>query len=72
MARRTLCNVCGKTFTDYDEQEHIGLHTKLGYGSEYDGEVIDLDVCCECFDKMLDKLVSQCKINPIQSPKEYL
>ena len=37
-----------------------------GYGSEYDGEVIDLDVCCECFDKMLDKLVSQCKINPIQ------
>lgn len=24
---KTLCNVCGKEFSDYDEQEHIGLHS---------------------------------------------
>ena len=25
---RTICNVCGKEFSDYDEQERIGLHSK--------------------------------------------
>lgn len=27
---KTLCNVCGKEFSDYDEQEHIGLHSQIG------------------------------------------
>lgn len=40
----TRCNVCGQPFTDLDEQEHIGLHTKIGYGSRHDGDTIDLDI----------------------------
>lgn len=47
---KTICNVCGQPFTDLDEQEHIGLHTKIGYGSRHDGDTIDLDICCSCFD----------------------
>lgn len=47
---KTLCNVCGKEFSDYDEQEHIGLHSQIGYGSKHDGDIIDLDICCDCFD----------------------
>lgn len=38
---KTICNVCGQPFTDLDEQEHIGLYTKIGYGSRHDGDTID-------------------------------
>lgn len=62
----TRCNVCGKTFSIFDEQEKIGLHTTIGYGSKHDGDIIDLDICCSCFDKLIDKLKSQCVINPIK------
>lgn len=63
---RTICNVCGKEFSDYDEQERIGLHSKIGYGSKHDGDTIDLDICYDCFDILIDKLAKQCKINPIR------
>ena len=69
---KTLCNVCGKEFSDYDEQEHIGLHSQIGYGSKHDGDIIDLDICCDCFDVLIDKLAKQCKINPIQISREML
>lgn len=62
---KTLCNVCGKELDEYDEQEHFGLHTRVGYGSKHDCSDVDLDFCCDCFDKLMDKLVPQCKINPI-------
>ena len=64
---KTLCNVCGQAL---DEQEHIGLHTKIGYGSRHDGDIIDLDICCNCFDSLIDKLTSRCMINPIHE-SEY-
>jgi hypothetical protein len=67
---KTICNVCGQPFTDLDEQEHIGLHTKIGYGSRHDGDTIDLDICCSCFDSLIDKLASRCMINPIHE-NEY-
>ena len=63
---RTICNICGKEFSDYDEQEQIGLHSQIGYGSKHDGDTIDLDICCDCFDILIDKLAKQCKINPIR------
>lgn len=68
---KTLCNVCGQTFTEFDEQEHIGIHTKIGYGSKHDGDIIDLDICCRCFDNLIDKLSSQCIISPIQKSEYY-
>ena len=58
--------MCGQPFTDLDEQEHIGLHTKIGYGSRHDGDTIDLDICCSCFDSLIDKLANKCIVNPIQ------
>lgn len=66
----TRCNVCGQLFTDLDEKEHIGLHSKIGYGSKHDGDIIDLDICCSCFDNLIDKLASRCMINPIHE-NEY-
>ena len=62
---KTLCNLCGKEFNAYDEQESFGIHTRVGYGSRFDGDSIDLDLCCECFDKLMYDLILQCKINPV-------
>ena len=31
----------------------------------FDGDSIDLDICCDCFDKLMDKFIPMCKINPI-------
>ena len=69
---KIICNVCGNSFTEFDEQEHIGLHKKIGYGSKYDGESIDLDICCNCFDKLMDTLGSQCVISPIEGRHDVL
>lgn len=57
------CNKCGKLFDDLDTQEELSIHTLLGYGSKYDGHVIQLDLCCDC----LDELIESCKISPIIS-----
>lgn len=62
---KTLCNLCSKEFNEWDEQENFGIHTRVGYGSRFDGDNIDLDLCCECFDKLMGRLVSECKIKPI-------
>ena len=62
---KTLCNICGKEFDMLDEQEELGLHTRFGYGTKFDGDSIDLDICCDCFDKLMDKFIPMCKINPI-------
>lgn len=67
MARgKTICNMCGKEFNMYDEIENRSLCDQFGYGSKYDGDNIRLDLCCNCFDKVIDWIVPQCKINPIE------
>ena len=48
------CDLCGKFLNEYDEQENFGFHyNNIGYGSKYDGCNINIDMCCECFDKMM-------------------
>lgn len=55
------CNYCGKEMDFFDLQEDFTIHREIGYGSGYDGETVDLHMCCSCF----DKIVSECKICPI-------
>lgn len=62
---KTLCNLCGKEFDTWDDQGNFGIHTRVGYGSKFDGDDVDLDLCCKCFDKLMDELITKCKINPI-------
>ena len=60
--RKTVCNMCGKVFNEWDEQEEFGFHYQAGYGSTFDGEYIDCDFCCDCFDKLLNEyLIPKCK-----------
>ena len=45
-------------FNAYDEEEKFGLHySNVGYGSRYDGCHIDIDMCCDCFDKMMEEYI---------------
>ena len=52
------CNFCKKEFDALDNQEGFGFHyPRIGYGSKFDGGSIDIDLCCDCFDKMMDEYV---------------
>lgn len=60
---KKICNMCGKEFDMWDEQESFGIYNyNVGYGSKYDGDIIRLDLCCECADKIIDA----CKISPVE------
>lgn len=46
---------------EFDVQEGFSFNQVLGYGSKYDGETIEYDLCCDCF----DVLIEESKISPI-------
>lgn len=56
-----VCNVCGRHLDFFDIQQELVIHKLLGYGSKFDGDVIRLRMCCDCF----DDLVEACKVSPI-------
>lgn len=56
------CNCCGRPLSEWDMQENFHIHTSVGYGSKYDGEEIDLRMCCECFDYLVDS----CAVSPVK------
>ena len=60
-----ICNRCGKTFDFWDNQENFNIDKYIGFGSRYDLNRIRLHLCCDCFDKLLDWLIPQCKYNPL-------
>lgn len=64
---KRVCNICGKDFSFWDTQEGFGFHyPRVGYGSEFDGSTIELDLCCDCFDKLMnDYIIPKCKISPV-------
>ena len=47
----------------WDIQEDNTIHKTAGYGSKYDEEEIELHICCDCMDKLIDR----CVISPIVS-----
>ena len=61
MEQGIVCNKCGKVFDMWDTQEDYTISTQIGYGSSYDGDHLNLHICCEC----MDKLISECIVSPI-------
>ena len=54
--------MCGKEFDEWDKQEGFGFHYICGYGSRHDEEEIECDLCCDCFDKLLEEyLIPKCQ-----------
>ena len=59
------CNMCGKTFDYWDHEENISLDHFIGYGSKRDMHRMRLNLCCKCFDKVVDWILPQCKHDPM-------
>lgn len=61
MAKEIYCNKCGKKMDMWDIQEDFSMQRHLGYGSKHDGDILDLDLCCDCMDELIDS----CVISPV-------
>ena len=62
------CTLCGKKLDLWDEQENFCFDRKVGYGSKHDGCQIKFQLCCGCFDRMVDMFAPLCKTDPITDP----
>ena len=54
--------MCGKLMDYWDNQEGFSIYKHLGYGTSHDGEVLELDLCCDCMDEIIDR----CQISPVR------
>ena len=59
---QTVCNKCGKEFDVFDSQEDFSIvKPTLGYGTRYDGDGLELHLCCEC----MNDIIEMCKASPV-------
>ena len=61
--RQRLCNKCGMKMDLFDEQQGFVYKRQLGYGSAYDGEHVDFQLCSAC----IDNLLAECEVSPFVS-----
>ena len=59
--RECICNKCGKQLDIIDINSEFTIHKDLGYGTKYDGETLDLKLCCDCMEEIIDS----CRFSPI-------
>lgn len=62
-SEEAYCNKCGKQLDILDLQQGFHIENRLGYGSKYDDDNLELDLCCKCMDELIDS----CKIHPTTS-----
>lgn len=67
---RRHCTVCGKEFDEWATQENFGMDHYCNYGSKHDEEHIKIDMCCSCFEKLMDFVIPRCRQNPFEN-REY-
>jgi len=63
VVKEYYCNKCGREMDEFDIQEELSIQSRLGYGSRHDGDMLQLDLCCECMDELIDS----CKISPLEA-----
>lgn len=66
MSGARVCNMCGREMELHDIYADFTLHKQLGYGTEYDGDTLDLHICNEC----MSELIHKCAVNPIIENEE--
>ena len=57
-----ICNKCGKEFDIWDKQHHFHIYREFGYGTKFDGDELQLNLCCSCMEEIIDS----CTISPIK------
>jgi Fe2+ or Zn2+ uptake regulation protein len=63
---KIVCNKCGKIFDIFDKQENFSISTVCGYGTKFDGSAINLHLCCDCMEELIDS----CKVSPVESEED--
>lgn len=66
MAKQTICNWCGKIMNSLDRKNGVSLYSLVGYGSTYDGQEINLDLCPLCTTEFINLNNQKCKISLLQ------
>lgn len=62
-----ICNMCGRQFDEFDEQQNATIDTYMYYGSKYDGSQLTCRFCCECFDKLIEEyIIPKATIMPLR------
>lgn len=61
--KRKKCTMCGKKFDIQDKYADLHFKKKIGYGSVHDGEVLELNLCCKCFDDVVKHLEIECEFS---------
>lgn len=57
-----ICNYCGEVMDYFDQNEDFSIKkTRLGFGTIYDGDKLELRLCCSC----MEKIIQNCKVSPI-------
>ena len=64
------CNICGRTIDEYDVESGFAIQYRPGWRSKYDNECVNVDLCVDCSDAMIDTLIALCKIHPIQNSQQ--
>lgn len=59
------CTMCGKELTLLDDDFDLTFDMFPGEGSRYDLSHLHMELCYECFDKIIDWIRPQCKVDPI-------
>lgn len=70
MDGKRFCSCCGKELDFFDLQNDFYVHKQIGYGSVYDGSELELCLCSECFDIVINSCVNTFKKSPIRSSAE--
>lgn len=65
---KIICNLCGKEMDIWDKKEEFSIHRRCGYGTKYDGETIELDICCDCMERLIDS----CKVPPVNNKGDMM
>ena len=48
------CNLCGREMDFADAVADFKLYKYLGYGTKYDGDLLDMKICCKCMERLID------------------
>lgn len=59
------CTMCNKIFDEWDLQEDFSYQKWIGYGSVHDTEYLDIQLCCNCFDKILAFILKNSVNDPL-------
>lgn len=59
-----ICNFCGETLSDIDEDVLGEQQIVFPYGSKRDGDRMRFVLCSDCLDKLTDEFISRCKHEP--------